>query len=64
MRPRREHTKPQKEGSMFETLDEQIKQTEAETVSASTSALRYAGITVITLVIFCGLDMAMMLLEY
>lgn len=49
---------------MFQTLDEQIKQSEAEAVPASTTVLRYAGIAVITLVIFCGLYMAMMLLEY
>ena len=49
---------------MFQTLDEQIKQSEAETVPASTTVLRYAGIAVITLVIFSGLYMAMMWLEY
>ncbi len=49
---------------MFETLDEQIKQTETETVSKSTTALRSAAVVVITLLIFCGLYMAMMFLEY
>ena len=49
---------------MFQDLDEQIKQSEAETESTSTTALRYAGIGIITLVIFCGLYLAMMFLEY
>lgn len=49
---------------MFEMLDEQIKQSEAEVVPASKTALRYVGIGVITLVIFSGLYMAMMWMEY
>lgn len=49
---------------MFETLDEQIKQTEAEAVPTKTVVLRYLGVGVVTLVIFGALYMAMMFLEY
>ncbi len=53
-----------KKAFMFETLDEQIKHTGSDPVPTSTTAFRYAGIAVITLVIFCAFFMAIMLLEY
>lgn len=49
---------------MFQTLDEQIKESEAEVVPASRTALRYLGVGAITLVIFSVLYMAMMWMEY
>ncbi len=49
---------------MFETLDEQIKEQLAEDVPSRTTALRYALIGIVTVLIFSGLYAAMMWMDY
>ncbi len=49
---------------MFQSLDEQMKQSDAEAVPTSTAAIRYAVIALLTLAIFGGLYAVMMLAEY
>ncbi len=49
---------------MFQTLDEQIRQTEGEVVPPSKTALRYALVGAVTLGVFALLYTAMMWMEY
>lgn len=49
---------------MFQSLDEQMKESEAEVVPTSKAAIRYAAVVLLTLAIFGGLYAVMMLAEY
>ena len=46
---------------MFNTLDEQITQAEGTSLTTSERLLRYAALTVISLVVFAGLYVAIRL---